>query len=196
MLNLSAIAQNPSYIILAAILLAVMSMRIAELIISHHRTRDSVQHQPEAVFPYMVSLHTSLFILVPLEVMLLGRPFIPLLFAACLSLLMLATALRVSVLRTLGPSWNVRIVRPAAVVSRGVYSYIRHPNYLAVVIELACIPLIHTAWLSALFLSSANVVVLFFRIRAEEKLLFSLPGYREAMGGKPRFIPRVRAHGR
>ena len=81
-------------------------------------------------------------------------------------------------------------------VSSGVYSYIRHPNYLAVVIELACIPLIHTAWLSALFLSSTNAIVLFFRIREEEKLLFSLPGYREAMGGKPRLIPRVRAHGR
>ena len=52
-------------------------------------------------------------------------------------------------------------------------------------------PLAHGCFLTMGVLTSLNALVLFVRIRAEEKVLFSLPGYAEAMGGKKRFIPGV-----
>ena len=97
--------------------------------------------------------------------------------------------LRVWTLRTLGAMWNVRIVEPAAVVVAGPYRFIRHPNYAIVVAELFVLPLAHSCWVTLIALSSLNALVLFFRIRAEERVLFALPGYAEKMGSKARFIP-------
>jgi hypothetical protein len=39
-------------------------------------------------------------------------------------------------------------------------------------------------------LSLANAAVLVPRIRAEERLLDGVPGYRDAFRGVPRFVPR------
>ena len=65
----------------------------------------------------------------------------------------------------------------------------RHPNYTAVAIEFACLPLAVGAVREAVWLSLANLGVLWPRIAAEEALLDRLPGYREAFAGVPRFIP-------
>jgi methyltransferase len=76
-------------------------------------------------------------------------------------------------------------------VEVGPYRWIRHPNYLAVVVEILALPLAGGAWLSALGLSALDAVVLFDRIRDEERLLREVPGYEEAFGRKARFIPRI-----
>jgi methyltransferase len=103
-------------------------------------------------------------------------------------------ALRLSVLVTLRGAWTVRATVPGdlQVVDRGPYRYIRHPNYVALGLEFAGLPLIGGAAWSAVGLSAANAMLLRERIKDEEALLFAIPAYREKMAGKPRFIPRPR----
>lgn len=103
-----------------------------------------------------------------------------------------AMVLRFWVILTLREHWNVRAVVPRRleVVDSGPYRWIRHPNYVAVGLEFAALPLIGGAYLSAAGLSVLNAIVLWDRVGAEEALLDALPQYRERMAGKPRFVPR------
>ena len=104
-----------------------------------------------------------------------------------------ATALRVWSIRSLGPAWNVRAAVPPDIepVTSGPYRYIRHPNYLAVILEFAAVPLVAGAWISAVVLSALNAIVLVDRISAEEGLLNESAVYRRAFAGRARFIPGV-----
>ena len=105
-----------------------------------------------------------------------------------------AVVLRLSVIRTLATEWNVRALVPADlhVVDSGPYRFIRHPNYVAIALDFACLPLIGGAYGCALGLSAINAILLRERIREEEHLLAKIPTYQERMGQKPRFIPRLR----
>lgn len=176
-----------------ALLAVVGVLRVAELVVSkrHSAKADArgEKPRPELAFVFMVLLHTVPFWLAPLEVLLLERPFVPALGAVSVVALTFAGVLRFWTLKTLGAAWNVRIVKPGAVVTEGPYRFIRHPNYLVVITELLFLPLFHTAWLTALLLTLGNGLVLWRRIPAEERVLFEVPGYAEAMGGKPRFVP-------
>lgn len=189
-------AASPSHGLLAfLVVLALMgAARVAELLVARRLTARATERgerpQREPVFVAMVILHVLPFVLAPLEVIAFERPFVPgLFFITTLSLVVLA-ALRVWTLRTLGTRWNVRIVKPDVVVASGPYRFVRHPNYAIVIAELFILPLVHSAWLTCILVSAANALVLARRIPAEEKMLFSLPGYAEAMGSKPRFLPR------
>ncbi len=129
-------------------------------------------------FPWMVTLHTLFLISCVAEVWLLQRPFAPAAAGAMLLLLAAATALRYWTISTLGERWTTRIlVRPGApLVTGGPYRFLRHPNYLAVVLEIAALPLVHGAWLTAVLFSVANAVLLTVRIRAENAALESHAG--------------------
>jgi methyltransferase len=111
--------------------------------------------------------------------------------AAALAGVAAAVCLRVSVIRALGESWNVTAhVSPSTpVITSGPYRWVRHPNYTAVALEFAFLPLAMGAVREAVWLSCADALVLWPRIRAEEALLDALPGYREAFAGVPRFVP-------
>jgi methyltransferase len=74
-------------------------------------------------------------------------------------------------------------------VTGGPYRWLRHPNYLAVVIEVAALPLVHTAWLTALVWSAANAMVLRARITAEEAALRQISDYDGAMAGRRALVP-------
>lgn len=56
-------------------------------------------------------------------------------------------------------------------MTSGPYRWLRHPNYLAVVMEIAAIPMLHCAWITAVVFSLANLVLLKIRIGAEEGAL-------------------------
>jgi methyltransferase len=126
-------------------------------------------------YPWMVTIHTLFLVSCVAEVWLLGRPFAPRAGGAMLLLLGLATALRYWTISTLGERWTTRIlVRPGVpLVTGGPFRFLRHPNYLAVVIEIAALPLVHGAWLTAVIFSIANAVLLTVRIRAENAALES-----------------------
>lgn len=124
-------------------------------------------------YPWMVLLHSGWIAAAPLEVWLLGRPFIPLLGWPMLGLLAATMTLRYWAISSLGDRWTTRIVTVPgeAAVRRGPYRLMRHPNYLAVVLEIVALPLVHTAWLTAATFSLLNAWLLRVRIGAEERAL-------------------------
>jgi methyltransferase len=180
------------YTLLVALVAAgrLVELRIAGRNRARLLARGAVEAAP-GHYRWMVLLHVALLIACPLEVWLLSRPFFPALAVAMFLLLVLATLLRWWVIRTLGGRWTTRIVvlPGAAPVTGGPYRFIRHPNYLAVCVEIATLPMIHTAWLTASVLSALNAVLLRTRIRAEEKALASLTSYGEIFSQRPRLVP-------
>jgi methyltransferase len=185
----------PTLLPYLALVLAVAGLRLFELRVSRRRQRAlaarGVPRVAEPHFRAMVALHTSVLVASALEAWLVPRWPIPLLSALALLVLLAASALRIWVIRTLGPHWNVQIMDSGAlgVVTRGPYRWIRHPNYVAVFLELAALPLVHGAWVTALVGTAAHLWVLSHRIRAEEAVLLANPEYQRLMGGKPRFLP-------
>jgi isoprenylcysteine carboxyl methyltransferase (ICMT) family protein YpbQ len=53
------------------------------------------------------------------------------------------------------------------------------------------LPLIHTAWITAVVGSLAHIAVLSMRLSTEERVLLANPEYQASMASKPRFIPGV-----
>ena len=100
-----------------------------------------------------------------------------------------AQALRWWAVRTLGDRWTTRVivVANARPVTTGPYRYLRHPNYLAVIVETACLPLAWGMWRLALLFTLGNAAILWFRIRDEERALG--PQWAQAFEGKGRFVP-------
>jgi methyltransferase len=146
---------------------------------------------PEPHFAAMVALHTAILAGCLLEAWLGARAPSAAFAASMVTAVVAANALRVWVIATLGQHWNVRIVDSLAlgVVSDGPFRFVRHPNYVAVFVELLALPLVHGAWLTALLGAAGHVFVLYHRIRCEEHVLLRDPEYRARMGDKPRFIP-------
>src|SRR5207245_9277828 len=97
------------------------------------------------------------------------------------------------VIPTLGEPWNVQVIDSTrlGVVTSGPFRYVRHPNYAAVFVEMIALPLIHTAWITALAGAIAHVIVLALRLSTEERLLLANPDYAAAIGSKPRFLPAI-----
>lgn len=141
----------------------------------------------------MVLLHGGVLVGAALEVVFLRRPFLPGLAVAAGVIFAAATALRWWVIRTLGLHWNVEVMASASlgVVSTGPYRWVRHPNYVGVFAEMAALPLIHTAWITALVAVAGNAWALRHRLCIEESVLAANPSYRSTMGAKPRFLPKV-----
>jgi methyltransferase len=146
---------------------------------------------PEPVFGAMVALHTAILIGAVVEVTVLHRPFVPAVGVPALALFALANLLRFWVIATLGVHWNVRVVRsmPLGVVTTGPYRFVRHPNYLAVFVELAALPLVHGAYLTAMIGAALHALILRRRVALEESVLMTDDAYRRAFVGKPRFVP-------
>jgi methyltransferase len=174
-----------------ALVLADGAQRLVELRISS-RNRAALGQAEQAspsTYPAMVAAHVALFgvCVWPRR----GRRVPRVVEIGALAGLAAATGLRLWVIRTLGTSWNVTAhVSPTMhIETDGPYRWVRHPNYVAVALEFACLPLAVGAVPEAVVLSLANALVLAPRIRAEERLLDALPGYRAAFAGVPRFIP-------
>jgi len=177
------------------LLVAVAALRVVELQISRRHQQQLVARGAAKVseprFRWMVALHTSVLVGAALEVVLLKRPFIPALAASMFAIFLAANVVRWWVIRTLGHHWNVQVVDSTClgVITSGPFRFVRHPNYAAVFAEMLALPLIHTAWITALAGSLAHVAVLAQRLATEEPVLFANPDYRAAMAGKPRFLP-------
>jgi len=184
-----------SVIAFLLLLIAVAALRVVELQISRRHQQQLVSRGAARVadprFRWMVALHTSVLLGAALEVVFLKRPFIPVLAAIMFAIFLAANGVRWWVIRTLGDHWNVQVVDSTSlgVVTSGPFRFVRHPNYAAVFAEMLALPLIHTAWITALAGALAHVAVLAQRLSTEETALFANPEYRAAMTGKPRFLP-------
>lgn len=161
------------------LVLAVGLERLAELVVSKRNARWAFDRggveSGRGHYPVMVLLHTGLLVGALVEVLLLDRPFVPALGWAMLALVAASQGLRWWCIATLGRQWNTRVivVPGLPLVRSGPYRRLPHPNYVAVVVEGAALPLVHSAWLTALVFTLANAVLLTVRIRVEETALAS-----------------------
>ena len=184
-----------SWVSYTALVALVAVMRLIELGISRRniirlKARGAIE-VGRSLYPWMVTVHTAFLVACVAEVWLFERPFFPQLAVFALGSMVAAAALRIWVMATLGERWSTRVfVLPErAPVTAGPFRRLRHPNYLAVVVEFVALPMVHTAWLTALVFSLANSVVLHRRIRTEEDALAETGDYLTHMGDRPRMIP-------
>ncbi len=124
-------------------------------------------------YPVMVAMHSALLLSCMAEVAFAHRPFIPALGWPMVAVVAASTVVRWWCVVTLGKHWNPRliIVPGAELVRSGPYRWIHHPNYTAVAVEVAALPLVHSAWLTAIVFTIANAAVLRVRITAENLAL-------------------------
>jgi methyltransferase len=180
---------TPFQIASLALLGLVAIARLGEVAFSAPRARHA---EREAWWPAMVATHAGVLAGSLADVLLDGSPPPAWLIVLAGSILAAATGLRLWVLRTLRGNWNVRVVAPRSIVTAGPYAFIRHPNYLAVILEVAALPLVVGAYPVAVAGTLANAAVLAMRIPFEEERLARLPDYRATMLRRPRLIPRLR----
>ena len=178
----------------AALAAAVGAQRLWEVRKSarHERAilaKGGREHAPEQM-RWMRLLHGAWLVAAPIEVLLLRRRASPGVAAAALGAFAIGQGLRFAAMRTLGERWTVRVMTlpGAPTIDGGVFRYVRHPNYLGVMLEMAALPMMHGAWLTAGVFSVANALLLRARIAAEEEALRTDSGYG-ALDRTPRFIP-------
>lgn len=184
--------------LIIALVAALAVQRLVELTLSKRwlratREADSAEPIPERLFPIIVVLHAAWLAGCLAEPLLLARPFHAWVLWPMTALWLAALALRFWMLSTLGRLWNVRLIRRRnqPVITSGPYRFLRHPNYLALIVEIAAVPLMVGAYWTALLGSVANAIVLAIRIRSEEAYLLGFPAYRAAFGDKKRLLPGV-----
>ncbi len=163
---------NPFWIFL----LFVILQRLAELAIAKRnekviRAKGAVEFDSSS-YKFLVAMHFAFFISLILEKVFLERNLNSLwtLFA---TLFVLAQFLRYWAISSLGVYWNTRVlvVPNSKLVSSGPYKYLRHPNYVAVITEIAVIPLIFSCYITAVFFSIINLILLRRRVNIEEEAL-------------------------
>src|SRR5262249_26119333 len=139
----------------------------------------------------MVVLHAAFIASCAFEALFFWRVLSPWIVWTAVALELSAQALRYWAVATLGERWNTRvIVMPEAQpVTAGPYRFVRHPNYVAVAIEIAAVPLIGGAPITAIVFSIANAVMLWVRIRSEERALGTR--WQDAFEARPRFVPAI-----
>lgn len=158
------------YLVLALVAL----QRVAELIYAQRNTRrltaKGAVEEGRTHYPLIVALHigwlASIAVFLPEAVVL--DPI-------WLTVFCLLQAVRIWVIRSLGPYWTTRIITlpDAPLVRKGPYRFLRHPNYAVVAGEIAVLPLVFGEWRIALIFSILNAGVLVLRIRTEDRALAS-----------------------
>ncbi len=167
-----------------ALVAAIALQRLTELGRSRRneariRALGGCEHAP-GHFAAMRALHAAWLVSMLLEVAVLRRPFLPVLAGPAAVVFLAGQVLRYSAISALGERWTVRIFtlpgRPR--VRHGIYRWLRHPNYVGVILEIAAVPLLHGAFLTSLAFTLANAVVLAVRVPAEEAALRASDGPR------------------
>ena len=162
------------------IIIAILGIqRLIELLIARRKERivksNGAREYDQKGYKLIVLMHIAFFISLISEYVSFGKTlnhyWIPLVI-----LFLLAQALRYWAITSLGYYWNTKIlVTPnTSPISRGPYKYIRHPNYLAVIVEIAVIPLIFSCYLTSIIFTILNLIVLRRRIQIEEQALSTL----------------------
>lgn len=164
------------------VLVALVGLeRVAELVVSKRNSSWSLERggreSGQGHYPVMVVLHTGFLVAMVVEAWT-RRPEVPAWLAwSMLALVLAAQALRWWCISTLGRRWNTRVIVVPGLppVTGGPYRFLRHPNYVAVVVEGIVLPMVHLAWITALVFTIANAALLTVRIRAEDAALATLP---------------------
>jgi methyltransferase len=154
------------------LVLLVALQRLGELLLARRNTRRLLarggREEGRAHYPLFILLHGGWLLAVFLLASPLRQPDWAFLF-----LFLLLQVGRLWVVWSLGEFWTTRIITLPGepLVRRGPYRFLKHPNYLIVVGEIAALPLAFGLWETALAFSLANLLLLAHRIRVEEAAL-------------------------
>lgn len=166
------------------VFLIVIGQRLLELLIAKRNEkwmlRQGAYEVGAAHYPFMVAMHVAFFVSLLVEVIVFARPVSPF-WLILLALFIALQCLRVWCLTSLGKFWNTKIIilPNANVVAKGPYQFIRHPNYVIVTVELLILPLLFSAYATAIVFTSLNIWMLSVRIPLEEKALKEATNYRD-----------------
>ncbi|MDE0867824.1 MAG: hypothetical protein OSA22_02305 [Aquiluna sp.] len=172
-----------SVMLFIGLILATGAERIYELVVSTRNaklafTTGGIEYG-RGHLPFMIALHTGLLGGAIIEVVLFDRQFLGSPGWGFLAIAIGCQAARYWFIWALGSQWNTRvIVIPGAqLVRKGPYSlpWLRHPNYWVVAIEGIALPMVHSAWITAIMFTVLNAVLLLvLRIPTENKALKGL----------------------
>lgn len=186
----------PTRLLFTAIVIAVIIQRLLELRISQRHLTTLLaqggQVQSDNLLPWVKRLQVSWWLAMLAEVWWIGRPWLPGLAALAILLVVAGQLLRYASMQALGNRWTLPIVtvpnQPA--IATGIYRYFRHPNWLGVSLEIVGLPLVHSAYGTALGFAIANAFLLRQRIQTEELALSEHNAYQDLFANTPRWLPR------
>ena len=143
------------------------------------------------LLPIMIVIYALMYIGSWLEFLWIPRTISTAWVVGFVSLFCAAKALKLWAVRSLGSFWTMRvlILRDSQVVTKGPYRWIRHPNYAAVLSEIAATPLIGKCYFTFAAVMILFSIVLALRIRKEETALKRHTNYEDQMIVRGRFLP-------
>ncbi len=152
----------------------VILLRIGELLLSKRNERWLLQHGAVEYgnkhYPFIVTLHVLFIISLIFEYSIQQTASYSLFFIVLYFVLI---AFKVRVILSLGKFWNTKIyhIPNVPLLKKGPYKYSKHPNYLIVIAEITVIPLAFHLYYTAIIFTLLNSIILFVRIREENKAL-------------------------
>jgi methyltransferase len=154
----------------------VIIQRLAELALARRNARRMIElgaiEYDAKGYTFLVIMHVCFFLFLIIEFFAFKRSLNTFwyLFAV---IFLITQALRYWAISSLGFYWNTRIIvlKGSALIDSGPYKYIRHPNYTAVAIELAVLPLIFSCYITSAVFSLLNLIALNRRIKIENEAL-------------------------
>jgi methyltransferase len=160
------------------ILSAVALQRLAELLYSNRNTKKLLTEGGKEVgqshYPVMIAIHTGwLFTITTFVVLADTRSVDELIIWPLIGVYGLVQLGRFWVLYSLGRYWSTKVIDlpEAPLIRKGPYRWIKHPNYLIVVLEVALLPMALQMWGIALVFSILNAGILAWRIQVENRAL-------------------------
>jgi len=152
----------------------IILLRIGELILSHSNEiwllQQGAIEYGQKHYPYIVALHVFFLVSLIIEYSTTETASFSLFF---LVLYLLLLTFKAWVIMLLGKFWNTKIYHISGfpLIRKGVYRYVKHPNYLVVIAEIAIIPLIFHLYYTAITFTVLNAIMLSVRIKEENKVL-------------------------
>lgn len=160
--------------VFAVFIVFLILLRVGELLLARRNERWLLQHGAVEYgrkhYRYIVMLHVFFFVSLITEYVFTSTGYysIPLLV-----LYFLLLGFKAWAILSLGKFWNTKIfhITGYPLVKKGPYRFMKHPNYVIVIAEIALIPLIFHLYITAIVFSVLNGLMLYVRIREENKAL-------------------------
>jgi methyltransferase len=152
----------------------IILLRIGELILSRRNEvwllQNGAIEYGQKHYPYIVALHVLFIVSLIIEYSTKQTSSFSLFFLVIYLLLLISKAW---VITSLGKFWNTKIyhIQDLTLIKNGVYKYVKHPNYLIVIAEIAIIPLVFQLYYTAVAFTVLNAIMLSVRVKEENRVL-------------------------
>jgi methyltransferase len=152
----------------------VILLRIGELYLSQKNEKWLLQNGAVEYgrkhYPVIVTLHILFFLSLLMEYSLQQAPYSN---YYLIGIYFLLITFKFRIILSLGKFWNTKIyhIPGAPLIKTGIYKYIKHPNYIVVIAEIAIIPAAFHLYYTAIIFTLLNLIVLRVRIKEENKAL-------------------------